>query len=260
MSNIEKKRFHKMAEKDKKRYDRKVQNIARTATSNRTKATAIVKNVLSPLSKSKTMKELEDIYFISVSCDISNHGATKLLSILIQYYDVGHSGIKTKILESLTIEEETSDTITNMILTVLKKYSLLEKCVAFSGDNCNTNFGKDRKGQNDVYAKLKNRLQKKIIDIDCPAHIINNTVYKGCDNFSIDIESIIMKIFNYFSVFTVRTEALKDFCEQSEVEYSKLLCHSKTRWLSLYPAIERLLQLYEPLKNYFLSLENPPKI
>lgn len=139
-----------MAEKDKKRYDRKVQNIARTATSNRTKATAIVKNVLSPLSKSKTMKELEDIYFISVSCDINNHGATKLLSILIQYYDVGHSGIKTKILESLTIEEETSDTITNMILTVLKKYSLLEKCVAFSGDNCNTNFGKDRKGQNDV--------------------------------------------------------------------------------------------------------------
>lgn len=69
-----------------------------------------------------------------------------------------------------------------------------------------------------------------------------------------------MKIYNYFSIFTVRTEILKDFCQECDVEYSKLLYHSKTRWLSLYPAIERLLILFEPLKNYFLSLENPPKV
>jgi len=92
------------------------------------------------------------------------------------------------------------------------------------------------------------------------AHIINNAIHKGCDNFSIDIESIVMKIFNHFSVFTVRTEALKEFCQQSEIEYSKLLYHSKTRWLSLYPAIERILKLFEPLKHYFSSLKDPPKV
>ncbi|XP_036143350.1 uncharacterized protein LOC118645751 [Monomorium pharaonis] len=66
-------------------------DVAKTATSNRTKAIAIVKNILSPLLISKTMKEIEDIYFISVSCDTSNHGAIKLLPILIQYYEVNHS-------------------------------------------------------------------------------------------------------------------------------------------------------------------------
>lgn len=141
-------------------------------------------------------------------------------------------GITTRILEILTVTDETSDTITDMILTELEKHFLSRKCVAFSGDNRNTNFGgRDRVGQNNVYAncKLESRLQKHIIGVGCQAHIINNTVHKDCDNFSIDMESIVMKIYNHFSVFTVRTETLKDFCQQYDVEYSTLLYHSKTR-------------------------------
>lgn len=38
-----------------------------------------------------------------------------------------------------------------------------------------------------------------------------------------------------------------------------MLSHSKTRWLSLYPAIERILQMYEPLKSYFLSRSYPAR-
>ncbi|XP_065658888.1 TNF receptor-associated factor 5-like [Hydra vulgaris] len=35
---------------------------------------------------------------------------------------------------------------------------------------------------------------------------------------------------------------------------------SKVRWLALLPAIERVLKLYQPLRSYFLSLENCPKL
>lgn len=59
------------------------------------------------------LNEIKEISFISVSCDTSNHGATKLLPILMQYFDV-HKGIKTKVLEILTINEETSDKIIDM--------------------------------------------------------------------------------------------------------------------------------------------------
>lgn len=54
----------------------------------------------------------------------------------------------------------------------------------------------------------------------------------------VDVESVIMKIFNYFSIYTVRTEALKEFCDYVEINYQPLLNHSKTRWLSLFPAVE----------------------
>lgn len=39
----------------------------------------------------------------------------------------------------------------------------------------------------------------------------------------------------------------------------ELLSYSKTRWLSLLPAIERILKLYVALKSFFLSEEKAPK-
>lgn len=40
--------------------------------------------------------------------------------------------------------------------------------------------------------------------------------------------------------------------------YRDLLRDSRTRWLSLHPAINRLLQMYPALKSYFLSLDSCP--
>lgn len=69
-----------------------------------------------------------------------------------------------------------------------------------------------------------------------------------------------MKIFNHFSVYTVRTEKFKELCDYININYEKLLYHSKTRWLSLFPAIERILKLYLALKEYFLTTNKTPVI
>ena len=61
---------------------------------------------------------------------------------------------------------------------------------------------------------------------------------------SIDIENIINKIYQYFSFYTVRTEQLKGYCEFEDVEYKKFFSHSKTRWLSLFPGITKLIKLF----------------
>ena len=51
------------------------------------------------------------------------------------------NGIATKVLEIETTENETSDTITKLIIKQLRQNDLLSKGIAFAGDNCNTNFG-----------------------------------------------------------------------------------------------------------------------
>lgn len=76
----------------------------------------------------------------------------------------------------------------------------------------------------------------------------------------IDVEVIITTIYLNFSRFTVRVATLKQFWEEANVEYKTLLGYSKVRWLVLTPAIERVLQLFEPLRSYFLSLDKCPKI
>ena len=76
----------------------------------------------------------------------------------------------------------------------------------------------------------------------------------------VDIEMIISKIYLYFKSYTVRVETLKNFCGFLESDFSMILGYSQTRWLALLPAIERVLQMFLPLKAYFQSQEKCPKL
>jgi hypothetical protein len=46
------------------------------------------------------------------------------------------------------------------------------------------------------------------------------------------LEYTIMKIYYYYSVYTVRTKDFKSYCEFVDIT------HSRVRWLSLFPAME----------------------
>ena len=99
-----------------------------------------------------------------------------------------------------------------------------------------------------------------MVGVGCPAHVLHNCIQHGREILPIDVECIVLKIYNYFSVYTVRTEALKEFCVFMDINYRSLLSHSKTCWLSLFPAVERLLQMYSALQSYILSIDQPPAI
>lgn len=235
-------------------------NIAQGISCARTKTEAIVTGVITPWVLNKIQQSLESIECIGVSTDASNHGAEKIFPILIQFFD-WQEGITTKVLDVMNTRNETAETITEIIKSTLQKYDLLEKCVSYTADNANVNFGgvNRQPGQN-VWTRIKNILGKEIVGVGCPAHILHNCIQRGTDVLTIDLESLVMKLFNYFSVYTVRTEALKDICEYIDVNYEKLLSHSKTRWLSLFPAVDRILKMYEPLKEYFLTTPAVPMI
>lgn len=233
-------------------------NVASSISCARTKTEALVNNVIAPWVIQRIQASVENVSYVGVSTDASNHGAEKMFPILIQFFD-WQEGIQSKLLEVLSTPNETSETVAEIIKTTLEKYELLAKCVSFTGDNANVNFGGVNRlpGQN-VWSKLKTLLEKDLVGVGCPAHILHNCAQHGTDTLKIDLESVIMKIFNYFSVYTVRTEALKEICDYIDINYHKLLYHSKTRWLSLFPAIERVLQMYEPLKQYFATAAPVP--
>jgi len=42
-----------------------------------------------------------------------------------------------------------------------------------------------------------------------------------------------------------------------DIEYQKLISHSVTRWLSLYPSLPRMLQMYPASHSYFKSIDKP---
>jgi succinate dehydrogenase hydrophobic anchor subunit len=65
------------------------------------------------------------------------------------------------------------------------------------------------------------------------------------------------EIYVYLSVYTVRTENLNRYHEFVDMNYRQFLSHSKTRWLPLFFAGERLLHMFPGVKSIFLSYPNP---
>lgn len=226
----------------------------------RTKTEAIIKKVLYPYAMENLNIRLQSVSFISAFSDASNHKDIKLFPSLIRYFD-SKFGVQIKILDFVSLPGETAELISNSIIEILTKYDLTKKLVAYCADNANTNFGGvARKGTNNIFSKLNNSLEQSIIGVGCAAHIIHNTIQTAADLLPLDVEHIIIKIYGYFYIYTVRVESLKEFCSDVEVEYHKILGYSKTRWLALMPAIERILKMYIPLKSYFMSIEKCPTV
>lgn len=64
---------------------------------------------------------------------------------------------------------------------------------------------------------------------------------------------MVTDVYGHFVNSTPKKNSLAEFCEFVDTEYKVLLKHVRTRWLSLNKVIERVLQMYEALKSYFLS-------
>ncbi|XP_066492309.1 uncharacterized protein [Tiliqua scincoides] len=222
---------------------------------------AIINQVLGPHSVDIAIQCLEGISCFGVCTDGRNHGSLKIFPILIQFFDYKLGGIQTKLVELRSAPNETSDTISFHVSDTLTQLGIVEKCVAFAGDHTNTNFGGFQESEGDsVFTKLEKSVNNNIVGIGCPAHILSNAIQHGADTLGIDLECVVMKLYNYFSIYTVRTEQLKEYCEFVDINYKQLFSDTKTRWLSLFPAIHRILEMYEALQSYFLSLPSPPKI
>ena len=72
-----------------------------------------------------------------------------------------------------------------------------------------------------MFSHLKNDLPH-LVGVGCPAHILNNCIHHGADQMTIDVESIMYKIYQYFNIYAVKTELLKD-CDLIEIQYRKIL-------------------------------------
>lgn len=105
------------------------------------------------------------------------------------------------------------------IIDTLKKYNLSVKIIAFSGDNYNTKFGgAARKGTKNIFSILNNNLKIDVYGVGCAAHILHNAMQSSAHALPIDIECIVNKIFQFFHIYTIRVEQLKEFCDYANVE------------------------------------------
>ena len=205
-------------------------------------------------------EELGKANFITVTIDASNRKEIKLVPVVVRYF-VPDIDVKVKLLEFKSLPGETAEILSNYLVSVLEQNELKEKVVGFCADNCNTNFGGvKRRGQNNVFFKVKEKIERDLTGIGCAAHIVHNCLQHAVDTLPVCVESLVVKIYKFFHIYTVRVTELKNFYEFVEIEYQRILQHGNTRFLSLLPALQRILEMFEGLKSYFNSQERCPTL
>ncbi|CAI5780792.1 LOC100492546 [Podarcis lilfordi] len=230
----------------------------------RTKVEAIVKHVIAPWAIAEAVEESNRASFVTILLDASNHCNTKLLPIIVRYVHVNAEkavSICNKIVDFVQITGETAEIIYTASFQTIKHLGLEHKVVAVSADNTNTNFGGlKKKGSNNVLTKMKEGLGKNILCLGYNAQMIHNSAHSAINSIPVDVEGLVVKIFGYFHIFTVRVEHLEEFCEFVGQEHKNILSYSNVRWLSLLPAIRRICENYAVLKSFFLSEEKCPAV
>jgi hypothetical protein len=171
--------------------------------------------------------------FYSLASDASNHGFKKLFPIAVRYW-MPENRVENKVLNFYDDPDETSAGTANQIKARLTGNSLsLENISSYSADNASVNFGK----HNSVFQKPQ-QLNPSIQRANCPAHILHNCAKQAANKLDVDMESLVVKIFNHFSSSAKRITELKNVFQFIVEDYDNMLRHVRTRWLTLYPAID----------------------
>lgn len=142
-------------------------------------------------------------------------------------------------------------------MTCLENHELdIRNVTAYAADNANINYGK----HHSVY-KLLSSANDGILKANCPTHIAHSACKHASDQLAVDIEAIVFKIYSHFSVSATRREELRSFSDFVDTEWREILRHVCTRWLSLRPAVNRLLETWPALASYFRSVgDNCPVV
>jgi hypothetical protein len=205
------------------------------------------------------LEELESVKYLTVMVDTSNHKNLKVVPVLVRYF-TPETRDQTEVIEFHNIKGEMADALTTYIMNVEHKYKRSDKIIAFDRTTV-TQISVGLQGEEQImFCQAKDQqFKNEHSGTRCATNILLNALQTSADIVPIHVESIVNKIFQYFHIYMVRTEELKEFCDFVDVEYKHILGSVKTRWLSLQHAITRVISTFPTLKSYFLSQENAQK-
>ncbi|XP_030832549.1 uncharacterized protein DDB_G0271670-like isoform X2 [Strongylocentrotus purpuratus] len=129
----------------------------------------------------------------------------------------------------------------------LKNWGISWKdCVSFGTDNASVMLGK-HKG----VAAYINKENPNVYISGCSCHLMHLSAKKGGKSLQFQFDDLLIDIWYYMDKSSLRHQEIIKLQAQHGIEIRKILKHVPTRWLSLGTALQRLLENWQPLTEFF---------
>ncbi|KAL8593255.1 hypothetical protein ACOMHN_009909 [Nucella lapillus] len=211
----------------------------------RTKTTSLLQTC-SSTHQDALAEQMKNGPFI-IGTDGSQEGTEKFYPIVLRTLTPAGT-ITTELLANPTCDESaTGENIFGLLDRCLGRYDIPWKnCVALMCDNANVMTGRNKGVISYVLRK-----NSEVHLAGCVCHLLHISLKKGMKAFSkFDIDDILRQLHWYITKSTNRHQRLKAHQEACGVPAHAIVAHVPTRWLTMGPALLRILEQWEPLYKF----------
>lgn len=216
------------------------------------KATNIVRQVLG-FNYVKEMVSLLRCKFFSIIIDEATDQSTKKqLAILANFFDIEKFKMDYWLVDMVEADDGTALGIYTQLKETFNDLHIpMTRIIGYSSDTTNVMFGQ----YNSVAQLLKSDL-KSIQVVKCSCHPIHLVSSYAALKLPKSVEDLCRDLYAHFHRSSKRQDVYKEFQAFFGVDPLKILSPAQTRWLSLQECVNRILEQYEALKNYFVLTAN----
>ena len=159
---------------------------------------------------------------------------------------VGESGVRQHLLSVPILHDAaTGENIYKLLSKELTDRNIpISNCISFGTDNANVMVGK-HKG---VYAFLK-KDHESIHLSGWTCHLLHHAAEHGSKCLPFSIDENLATMYYFLEKSSKRLLLLEQF--QTDIEHKKILKHVPTRWLSLKTCLDRFIENYDALRQFF---------
>jgi hypothetical protein len=233
--------------------------ISKDFTCGATKVSYLITHGVAPYFKERLLSDIKKSNrgFTVQYDETTTAQVKKQMDLVVRYWSDEHNRIIVHYLESMFFGHAEASTVKTRILQSMYANGLpLSKLLALSSDGPNVNKS--------ITAQVNKELAEchlpTLIDIGtCSLHKVHNAFSKGLDDFGSDSEDLSVKLFYWFKHSSARREDLKIVQFSLELDEVFMLRHVPSRWLTLQPAVKRILEQWRALHSYFKHLPNTNK-
>lgn len=223
-------------------------DVVKNISCNRTKATAIVCNVIGKHGSANLIERMKTNIFSIMIDESTDKSNVKHLAIVTRIVDSLSYDVKDEFAALIKVPKVSAKDIFDAIVNFFNEMNVPYKknLVGFASDGANVMFGE--------HHSVKSLLEKEvpqIFVIKCLCHSLALCASYACEKIPIGVEELICEIYTYMKYSYKRQANYKEFQCFIEVKPHKLLQPSQTRWLALLACVKRVIEQFNSLKLYF---------
>lgn len=221
----------------------------------RTKCKGLIVNILGPHFSESLVKDIGEQKFSLIIDESTDISVSKLLAVSVRYYSTQMNEIVSTFLGIVELEKCDATSIVVSLKQLLLDLKLNPKKVQGLGtDNASVMCGVN----NGVYVKMKTEFDNNsIVLMRCVCHSLQLALSHATEEtLPRNIEFLIRETYKWFSCSTQRRLEYKQIyntinCDKGERDPHNIPEMCNTRWISIEPAINRILEQYTELTLHF---------